>query len=181
MYMEVTTSKAPLRRGGGEGEAVEEVLLLHRSAGQRAVVIELLFVLLALVAFACWPSQLLWERVLPAAVVLWASYLFWEDNQDIALSKRAIVVHRTSLHARVLGLTTRRNVYSSDVNRVYVHSERLRYFGVGRQVIIELADGIEVPLTGHCTFDREAEHLKVAEAVADYYRLPDRPTVIPVQ
>ena len=111
-------------------------------------------------------------------MVVWASYLFWEDTQDVAISKLSVTIHRTSLHARLLGLATRRNVYSSDVNRVYVHSEKLRYFGIGRQVVVEFTDGIEVPLTDHCTFECEADHMKVAEQVSDYFSLPDQPTII---
>ena len=54
-----------------------------------------------------------------------------------------------------------------------------RYTGrVGRQVFITFEDGIEVPLTGHCTCDTEADHMKVAQAAAEFYNLPERPALV---
>eukprot|EP00039_Didymoeca_costata_P031517 m.35132 g.35132 ORF g.35132 m.35132 type:complete len:173 (+) comp8839_c0_seq2:198-716(+) len=156
---------------GGDGE--KRSIMLQRKPQTRSYVVLLVFLVLGAFTYYMLAANMFWERMIATSLVVFIGFGFFEDTQTVVLTKEQISTSRWSWLEQLLGAHGRKNIYTCPLSTVYVHSERLKYFGIGRQVFLSFEDGMEVPITGHCTFDETEEHLKIAKIISQFYGLPE--------
>ena len=88
-------------------------------------------------------------------------------SRAVALGERAGLVTEVLDDERL-----RDNGYGG-ITGVAIHTERLRYMGLGRVIAVEFADGREALLTGNCVLNASLDEvLAVATPVAQLFGLP---------
>jgi hypothetical protein len=86
------------------------------------------------------------SKFLLGGICLTLSSFYFEEDQDVFITRESIVCQITGLLGK-----QRRNVFTSPATDVRVHTEILRMFGKGHNVVITLENGCEVPLSTSCT------------------------------
>ena len=92
-YMEI----AHVHKGKEGGPSLH----LSRKPGSRAYLVVAAFAAAAAVQAAAWQSRTVLVRAIVGALLLWVSYLFFEDTQDVIITEKTIKLKRTSLHHSV--------------------------------------------------------------------------------
>jgi len=146
-------------------------LVVKREPPTRAFIIFGLWMIGAVYLLLHWPDRNLFARSLAGGFFGWIGYTFLEEHQECVITKSQIACKRWSQLESLFQKKIPEKIYSTPVSSVSVITERIRYAGQGHQVLLDLEDGFELPLTMSCTTGPKHEHMEAAQIIAEFLNI----------
>eukprot|EP00040_Diaphanoeca_grandis_P006022 m.35577 g.35577 ORF g.35577 m.35577 type:complete len:203 (+) comp17163_c0_seq1:96-704(+) len=146
-------------------------LVVTREPSTRGYVIFWCWMIAAVYLLFSWPDHTLAGRAITACFFAWIGYTFLEEHQTCTIAKDRIVFKRWSILNRVFKSRIPEKIYTCPVSSVSVIMEKIKYVGQGHQVLLDLEDGHEVPITMSCTTGPKEEHMAAANTIAEFLKV----------